>query len=101
MVRYISTMSFASGSSEALAAGYSRSSVTDADSAFLTNFRTLVSILFVYFVTLCGSLTDYQFGDRLQLHVRRALVNRANLRVAPVFPNRIIFHVSVTAVQLH
>src|SRR5689334_19345008 len=49
---------------------------------------------------ICGSLSNNQFRDRLELHVRGAFVNRADLRVAPVFLDRIVFDVSVTAVQL-
>ena len=38
-------------------------------------------------------------GDRMQLHVRRALVNRADLGVTKKFLSRIIFRVAVAAEQ--
>src|SRR4029079_14105456 len=53
------------------------------------------------FVLFCGSLSDDEFSDRLQLHVRRAFINRTDLRIAPVFLDRIILHVTITTVELN
>src|SRR5208337_2867599 len=43
----------------------------------------------------------HQLGNRLQLHVRRALVNLADLRVAEVLLHRVILGEAVTAVNLY
>ena len=40
-------------------------------------------------------------GDRLQLHVGRALVDLSDLRVTKVFLRGIVLRISVAAVDLH
>ena len=57
-------------------------------------FHPLIPVNFFLFPA------DYQLGDRLELHIRCALVDRADLRIAPEFLDRIILDVAVTAVKL-
>src|SRR5882724_171463 len=44
--------------------------------------------------------TQQLFGDGLQLQVRRAFVNLADLRVAPEFLDRIVLDVAVAAQEV-
>src|ERR1700732_173171 len=46
-------------------------------------------------------LTQHQLPDRLQLHVRGALVDLADLRVAVKLLHRVILHEPVAAEDLH
>src|SRR6185503_14645801 len=84
-----------------ISASRSGASIVDDVSVLRTSLSTLVSLLISAFIReICGSLSNNQLRNGLQLHVRRAFVNRAYLRVAPVFLNRIVFNVSIAAVQL-
>ena len=46
------------------------------------------------------SILDDQFRNCLQLHVRSAFIDRANLRITPKLLDRIILDVTITAVHL-
>src|SRR6266540_3283946 len=48
----------------------------------------------------CSLRANYQLCNRLQLHIGSALVDRANLRIAPEFLDWIILDVAIAAVKL-
>src|SRR3954470_21770922 len=52
-------------------------------------------------LSMCSPLANHLFRDGLQLQVRCALVNLANLRVAEQLFDGVVLDESVAAVQVH
>jgi membrane protease YdiL (CAAX protease family) len=61
----------------------------------------LITLRFTSSRSRSQTIGENRLRDRGELHVRRALVDLADLRIAPEFLNRILFRVPVAAKDLH